>query len=252
MDRNYWEKKGSNYDAEIFDVYAEDRSGVVASTIRRLVQKTHRVADLGCGTGKALPLLAGRARSVEAVDLSASCLDKARDACAGWPGITYRRADLSRDRRRGMLDFVLSVNVLIMPDEAVRQAILRTIARRLKPGGKCLLVVPSLESSLWVARQLYDWERREGRAASAARRTVIQLLGDRFGPPLAEGIVPIDRVNTKHYLSPEIERDLRGVGIRALKLERVSYGWHTEFADPPRWMRDPYPWDWLVVGQKQS
>ncbi len=136
MDRKYWEKKGSNYDAEIFDVYAEDQSGVVASTIRRLVQNCHRVADLGCGTGKALPLLASRARSVEAVDLSGSCLDKARDACAGLPGITYRRADLSRDRERGLLDFVLNVNVLIMPDEAVRHAILRTIARRLKPGGK--------------------------------------------------------------------------------------------------------------------
>jgi SAM-dependent methyltransferase len=250
VDRKYWEKKGSNYDAEIFDVYAEDQMGVVASTIRQLVQKNHQVADLGCGTGKALPLLSGRARSVEAVDLSGSCLEKARDVCAGLPGITYRRADLSRDRQRGLLDFVLNVNVLIMPDETVRKAILRTIARRLKRGGKCLLVVPSLESSLWVARQLYVWERRDGVAAPAARRAVIQLLGDRFGPSLAEGVVPIDGVATKHYLGPEIERDLGEVGIRVLKMERVNYGWHTEFSDPPRWMREPYPWDWLVVGQR--
>ncbi len=113
-------------------------------------------------------------------------------------------------------------------------------------------MVPSLESSLWVARQLYDWERREGQEASAARRAVTQLLGDRFGPSLAEGLVPIDGVETKHYMSPEIERDLAEVGIRVLKMERVNYGWHTEFDAPPRWMRDPYPWDWLVVGQKQS
>ena len=250
MDRNYWERKGRAYDAEIFDVYAEDRRGIVASTLRRLAANAGHAADLGCGTGKALPLLAATARHVEAVDLSASCLKEARLACAAWKNISYRRADLSRDRARGLLDFILSVNVLIMPDEQVRRGIFRTIVRRLKPGGRCLIVVPSLESSLWVAQQLFRWEQKDGVGREQAFRTVRQLLGDRFHPALAEGIVPIDGVPTKHYLAEELGHTFDQQGIRLLKLTPVRYAWRTEFENPPGWMGAPYPWDWMAVGEK--
>lgn len=250
MDRNYWERKGRAYDAEIFDVYAEDRRGIVASTLRRLAAKAGRAADLGCGTGKALPLLAASARTVEAVDLSASCLREARRACAAWKNITYRRADLSRDRADEGLDFILNINVLIMPDAAVRRGICRTLGRRLKRGGRCLVVVPSLESSLWVARQLYQWELRDGVAPARARRTVRQLLGDRSLPALADGVVPIDGVPTKHYWAGELEQTFAEVGIRLSDLEPVHYNWSTEFEEPPDWMGAPYPWDWLAVGVK--
>ncbi|MDX6766339.1 MAG: class I SAM-dependent methyltransferase [Candidatus Methylacidiphilales bacterium] len=246
MDRRYWEEKGRAYDAEIFDVYAEDRKGVVAAAIRRTLRKSDRAADLGCGTGKALPLLAPRALSVEAVDLSESCLRKARHFADAWKNITFRRADLARERVSGRLDFVLNVNVLIMPDAGVRQAILRHIAVRLKRGGRLLLVVPSLESSLWVARRLYDWELKDGRTPAQARRGVQRLLGDRFRVGLADGLVPIDGVPTKHFLAPELSSVLAAVGLELRGLEKVEYAWRTEFEDPPSWMRAPYPWDWLV------
>lgn len=252
MDRNYWEQKGGVYDAEIFDVYAEDRGGVVGAAIRRLVKKNDHVADLGCGTGKALPLLVARACSVEAVDLSDSCLREARRASAAHPSIRYRRADLAQDRSRVSLDFILSVNVLIMPDASVRKAILKTFARRLKTGARCLMVVPSLESSLWVAQQLFRWEIRDGAGPKAAGRTVTRLLGDRFRPALAEGIVPIDGVATKHYLREELTLELEQVGLRIVRTDKVEYGWHTEFADPPAWMREPYPWDWMVEAEKTA
>ena len=29
-------------------------------------------------------------------------------------------------------------------------------------------------------------------------------------------------------------------------VRKIAYPWTTEFAEPPRWMREPYPWDWLV------
>jgi hypothetical protein len=35
-------------------------------------------------------------------------------------------------------------------------------------------------------------------------------------------------------------------------IEKVEYDWSTEFADPPRWMKDPYPWDWLVLSKKRK
>ncbi|MBK6839869.1 MAG: hypothetical protein IPG90_17640 [Bacteroidetes bacterium] len=29
-------------------------------------------------------------------------------------------------------------------------------------------------------------------------------------------------------------------------IDRLEYSWATEFTSPPKWLRDPYPWDWVV------
>jgi hypothetical protein len=31
---------------------------------------------------------------------------------------------------------------------------------------------------------------------------------------------------------------------------KLEYGWKTEFSHPPRWMKAPFPWDWLVTARK--
>ena len=35
MDRNYWETIAHNYNAEIFDVYRNDKSGVIRTAIQQ-------------------------------------------------------------------------------------------------------------------------------------------------------------------------------------------------------------------------
>ncbi len=35
------------------------------------------------------------------------------------------------------------------------------------------------------------------------------------------------------------------------RVDKVEYDWSTEFADPPKWMRDPLPWDWLFVVERR-
>ncbi len=57
-------------------------------------------------------------------------------------------------------------------------------------------------------------------------------------------------VPTKHYLCDEIAALLEARGLRPLEFEKIEYPWTSEFADPPRWMQAPYPWDWLCVARK--
>jgi SAM-dependent methyltransferase len=252
MDRAYWEEKGSAYDQEIFDVYAADRTGILTRRLRQYARlhPAGRAADLGCGTGKALPRLARLFPAVQAVDLSASCAAAARRTARLLPGVSVRRGDLAARPRLLPADLILCVNVLIMPADFVRRAIWNTLARTLAPGGHALVVVPSLESALWAAHRLHEWERRDGRSPAQARRSLARLLPGLTSPDIARGILPIDGVPTKHYLQEEFAPIAHRIGLACLRFDRIEYEWDSEFHHPPSWMQDARPWDWLCIFHK--
>ena len=142
------------FDDAVCHVLEEDRGRVVARRVareaRRLRAKAGRrplvAADFGCGTGRALPLLARSFDVVVGTDVSGACLAAARVP----PNASLVRADLGRSRialpiRRPGADLGLCVNVAIMPDERVRENILANAARHVRPGGSFLLVVPAHE-----------------------------------------------------------------------------------------------------------
>ena len=58
----------------------------------------------------------------------------------------------------------------------------------------------------------------------------------------------IDR--TKHFLREELQVlfELKHFAVR--EESRVEYDWREEYEDPPAWMQQPWPWDWLFVVQK--
>ena len=62
--------------------------------------------------------------------------------------------------------------------------------------------------------------------------------------------MPIDGVPTKHWLREELQVALRAAGFVVESVDKVEYGWDTEFPDPPRWMKDPWPWDWAVAARR--
>ena len=50
----------------------------------------------------------------------------------------------------------------------------------------------------------------------------------------------------KQRSHPEIKVIFREAGFKIRNIDHIEYEWTTEFADPPGWLKDPYPWDWLV------
>ena len=60
----------------------------------------------------------------------------------------------------------------------------------------------------------------------------------------------IDGVPTKHFLREELEAALDARGFKVEAIEKLEYGWNTEFEAPPRWMKEPYPWDWFVTARR--
>jgi len=248
MDENYWNCVATDYDNEIFSVIANDRRGIISSTISRLASKKLLACDFGCGVGKFLPTLSRNFRRVYAVDISDVCLDKARENCRHLPNVTFSRADLSCDTLKlRKAHFALSVNAVMMTSHDKRAAVFDTIARHLYKGAHLLLVVPSLESALFADFRLLQWNVKTG---LTHRRAVKELDGTDTELALRQGILEIDGVPTKHYLEEELCATFKESPLDVLSIEKVEYPWSTEFQNPPNWMKAPYPWDWMAVMKK--
>jgi hypothetical protein len=65
-------------------------------------------------------------------------------------------------------------------------------------------------------------------------------------------VTDIDNVPTKHYLKEELELLLALEGFIVERIEKINYTWKTEFTNPPKWLKEPYPWDWMCVAKKSS
>jgi SAM-dependent methyltransferase len=249
MDEGYWDKIAADYDGEIFSVLGNDREEMIASKIREFGSKEGTACDFGCGVGKFLPIMSKNFGRVYAVDLSSKLLSQARENCEKLKNISYIKEDLSKAGVKvGAVDFALSVSVAIMPSTVKRSGIFKTITKHLRKGGHLLLVVPSLESALYTDFRLMQWNMRSGWTVDEA---VLELeeAGEE-GASLRQGLVEIEGVPTKHYLQEELLAMFEGGALEIVSVDKVEYSWKTEFDGPPRWMSEPYPWDWMVVLRK--
>ncbi len=250
MDVNYWNNAGKNYESEIFSVYGNDKDRVIEEAIAPLLNHRHIAADFGCGIGHFLPLLSKGFKNVHAIDFSAECLKKARADYAHLPNITFQKSDLANGNLSSLkAHFALCANVIITPSIPIRTKILQNIHRHLYKNGHLLLVVPSLESAMLTGSRLIEWNLKAGQSPQQAVRDGFdhqKITESKF----YQGIIDIDGVGTKHFLREELLTLLAGLKFTVTNITKIQYNWHTEFIDPPKWMKAPYPWDWLVIAQK--
>ncbi len=253
MDEKYWDRVARDYDGEIFDSLASDRNGVMLSRLDEFSNARGTAFDVGCGVGKYIPALARRFGIVHAADLSAECVRRAKAAYGHLKNVSIAKGDLSRKmvstgkgEKARKADFILCANVLIMPSDKMRAGILKRLSGMLKPGGGLLLLVPSLESSLYAHARRIEWLRRSPGLRVPAATTLPPGRG------VLRGLLSIDGVPTKHWLREELVAMLAAAGFRSVAVDKVEYDWKTEFHGPPGWMKAPYPWDWAVAGVKKN
>ena len=67
-----------------------------------------------------------------------------------------------------------------------------------------------------------------------------------------QGVTDIDNVPTKHYLKEELQFLLAQEGFEVTQIKKINYPWTTEFDKPPKWLAEPYPWDWMCTAIKKS
>jgi 2-polyprenyl-3-methyl-5-hydroxy-6-metoxy-1,4-benzoquinol methylase len=250
MKREYWNGLAEKYEDEIFSVLENDRQRFVCSLIKKYGSNSKTVNDFGCGIGHFLEILSENFGKVNAIDISFKFIAKAKSRFGHLTNIDYIIADLAQNNLKlPKTDFALSVNMLIMPSLAIRLKIFDFIINHISKNGHLLMVVPSIESVMLTNFRLMELNLRNGLKPGLALAANF-CDGKKYSKNLRHGIIPIDSVETKHYLKEELETMFESRKMRILDIRKIEYPWDTEFDSPPRWMKKPYPWDWLVLAQK--
>ena len=247
MDRQYWEKIAPGYNDEIFDVLQNDKQGIILKTIQELGLPSGSVIDVGCAVGKWLPVLSPIFRKITAVDISSGNLSIAKKNHSTLSNIEYVRADFSRGKTKLKgYNVAVCINAILTSSLAKRKIFFNNLHLCLKKGGKLVLVVPSLESWLLTRIIQHQWQIDKSlfadKLANATAAKRYELM--------KEGNVEIDNVATKHYLADELQLLLTNEGFRSHIPRKINYSWNTEFVSPPSWLKEPYPWDWMVLAEK--
>lgn len=240
----HWNTIASNYNDEIFDVFNSDKNKMLPRYFKKHANKNHTAIDFGCGIGKAFQYLSPMFKHVLGTDISAECLAIAKES--GFSNVSYKRADLTNKRLRFPLaDFAFCCNVIMLPEVERNLDMFKNIQKSLNQNGTAVIVVPSLESSLYSAWQLIEWFKKEGIAPNDIPTSELNGF-KKSKTDIIQGLININGVITKHYTESELKVLLTRANLSVTAIEKIEYDWNTEFDSPPTWMKGPYPWDWLI------
>ncbi len=248
MDRKYWEKIAPDYSNEIFDVLRNDKKGIIVGAIRRYASRSKTISDIGCAVGKWLPVLSPLFKKVYALDISSQNLEIAKKNHSGLKNVEYLRVDMSGKKTKvPKCDMGICINAILTSSMKDRNVFFASLSRSIKKGGHIILVIPSLESYMLTMIIANKWKiDADVFSGSVSGPAAIQKWNN-----IKQGNVEIDSVQTKHYLKEELQLLLSREGFIAEEFNKIEYSWNTEFLKQPKWLKEPKPWDWMVVARKK-
>ncbi len=248
MKRSYWENIAPSYSDEIFDVLHNDKKALIRAVIKKYASKNKTVIDIGCAIGKWLPVLSPAFKKVYAVDISAKNLEIAQQLYPQYNNVEYIRADMSGKKTKvPACDFGICINAILTPDKKDRDIFFASLSACVKKGGRIIITIPSLESFLLthIVQQNWKIDRHLFPATKNAKEAI------RKWNNILQGNADIDKVPHKHYLKEELQLLLSKAGFVTEAFQKIEYDWSTEFHKPPKWLKEPKPWDWMVVARKR-
>ena len=244
----HWNTIAPTYNDQIFDVFQSDKNKRLTYYFKKHANASQHAIDFGCGNGKSFPYLSPIFKSITAVDISQKLINEAKKK--PFSNIQFMRMDLSKRKLQlPPADFVFCCNVAMLPEIEKTHQMIRNAGEALRPGGHAVFVLPSLDSVLYSSWQLMELYKMEGiKADEIPNNEFAYFRGSKR--EIIQGIIYIDGVPTKHFGRTELEVVFHNCGLTITAIDKVEYEWNSELASPPDWLKDPYPWDWLVECRK--
>ncbi len=237
MNVAYWDRMADHWDDLVFSVRRSDRQRVIPQALQRIAGRKEAglVADFGCGPGAFLPLLSRTFSRVVAYDQSPRCVELAERRARRLPNVTVIRPPDSLAQWQHRCDAVLCVNVVIHPRRRNRIGTFRQTLELLRPGGRVVMVVPSIESECLLAE-----------ATGGDGRNCVHVPRGNKTIPL--GVLSVVGVPTKHFAAAELRVLAATSGLERVEISRVEYSWSSYGLKPvrPAGLR---PWDWMLEGK---
>lgn len=247
-EKEHWNKIAPSYNDEIFDVFLSDKFKRLPKYFKKHAGLNKTAIDFGCGNGKSFPFMANLFKQVLGLDISKGLLKQAEQR--GFTNVTLKQADLTKKKLvLPKADFAFCCNVIMFPVLEKNHQMIDNVYQSLKAGGTALIVLPSLDSAMFSALRLIDVYKKEGIKPMDIPKNEFDYFKANKRD-LIQGLIHIDGVPTKHYSESEIKVIFKEAGFTVAAIDKLEYDWDTEIASPPEWLKDPYPWDWLVELRK--
>ncbi|HEY6062516.1 MAG TPA: hypothetical protein VIV35_02845, partial [Chitinophagaceae bacterium] len=164
-----------------------------------------------------------------------------------YKNVEYLRADMSgKSTNVPKCDFGICINAILTSSLKDRTIFFRSLSACVKKGGRIVITIPSLESFLLTSIIQQQWKiDKDLFPATKNAKEALKKWNN-----IRQGNADIDEVPHKHYLKEELQLLLTKEKFIAEDFQKIEYNWDTEFRKPPKWLKDPRPWDWMVVARK--
>lgn len=244
-----WSGSAADYATEFLDPFRDSIDNPLLGFLGEFDDATAAqltVADLGCGTGPLLPHLVDRFGKVVALDFAEGMLDACRKRLGAKRSAKVRflnRAMHELDDLKASIDIAAAVNSLVMPDPRVVDTTLRKIFQSLKPGGRFIGVVPSVDAIHHHTLMLWDAYLDQGYSIEESQRLVATHMEHALYD-FAFGKFEFGAIRQKFWQPDELRYRLRKAGFENVELVKLEYPWDDSLAGYKILKNHPKTWDW--------
>ncbi len=249
MEATDWDGLCKNYHQEIVSPLHKEVKNPLLSTLQQIKDaKSKVVADIGCGRGEILDLLAEQFKTVHALDFSPAMITMAQQN-ATKENIEFAVRDMRSLRFRQRFDVAVAVNSVIMPRISDVNQALRSIYSSLKKGGEFYAIFPSMDTILYQGFLILEQQIRRHKDEQKALQHTKRLM-ERKRYNFLRGTFNDNGQRQKFYYDFELNIRLQDAGFKDIRLAKVLYPWGPNFASSRYFKNRPPMWDWFVSARK--